>query len=149
MAVIDTNKQGFTNFGGITLIAPKTLIAKDTGRNAGTFGADVYSPRYPSITRQVTATGRKKIRSIFWAVEDENLKEHLVENTVQKFENNRKPDFEYTKLPIAYLAEKGNKEFWKYQKSKYDDEVKEAFKALKSNSVDDPETAKFLKVTFR
>lgn len=148
MAVIDTNKQGFTNFGGVTLIAPKTLIAKDTGRNAGTFGADVYSPRYPSITRQVTATGRKKIRSIFWAVEDENLKEHLVENTVQKFENDRKPDFEYTKLPIAYLAEKGNKEFWKYQKSKYDDEVKEAFKALKSNSVDDPETAKFLKDLF-
>lgn len=148
MAVIDTNKQGFTNFGGVTLIAPKTLIAKDTGRNAGTFGADVYSPRYPSITRQVTSNGRKKLKSIFWAIEDENLKESLVENTVQKFENDRKPDFEYTKLPIAYLAEKGNKDFWKYKKTKYDDSVKEAFKALKSDSVEDPETAKFLKDLF-
>lgn len=130
LAVMDKDLGVHTNFGAISLIAYNSLINKSTGKNSGTYGADVYSPRYPNITKTVTETGRKKLKSIFWAIEDENLRDHFVENTAQTFENERKPSFEYSKLPIAYLAEKGNKDFWQYEQSKYSDEDKKRVEAL-------------------
>lgn len=148
LAVIDTHTQQFNNFGNITLVAPKTLIAKATGNNAGTFGADVYSPRYPSIIRELTSKGRTDLKDIFKSIEDEDVKAQLIDRTVQNFEKSRTPDFEYTMLPMAYLAEKGNKGFWKYEKPRFSEEVRERIKALKNDDANDLETAKEVKEVY-
>lgn len=149
LAVMDKEKGVHTNFGSISLIAYNSLINKSTGKNSGTYGADVYSPRYPNITKTVTETGRKKLKSIFWAVEDENLRNHFIESTAQKFENERKPDFTYTKLPIAYLAEKGNKDFWQYKPTKFSDEIKEKIKSFGDNAtVNNKEVAEYIKQVY-
>ena len=39
------------NFGEITLLAPKSLVDPKAG--AKVFGADIYSPRYPSVEREL------------------------------------------------------------------------------------------------
>jgi hypothetical protein len=39
-----------TNFGVITLLAPKKLIDPKGRSGAKVFGADIYSPRYPEVT---------------------------------------------------------------------------------------------------
>ena len=149
VAVVDKDAN-FDSFGKISLIAYSSFINKSTGRNEGTFGADIYSPRYPDITKTITDTGKKKLKSIFWAIEDEDLKRQLIENTEQKFEESRKPSFEYTKLPIAYLAEKGNKDFWQYEKSEYSDEVKNLIKSLgPTPNIVVPEEAKIVKEAYR
>ncbi len=49
MAVVNRDIATLDNFGEISLIAPKTLIDKKTGKNAGTWTADAYSPRYPKV----------------------------------------------------------------------------------------------------
>ncbi len=56
LAVMDKEKGVHTNFGSISLIAYNSLINKSTGKNSGTYGADVYSPRYPNITKTVMVT---------------------------------------------------------------------------------------------
>lgn len=44
IAIFDPAKNGFENFGDITLISPKQMLKS---RGAKTFSADVYSPRFP------------------------------------------------------------------------------------------------------
>ena len=47
---ITTTDVGFENFGEISLIADKSLL-KDS--KAKTFGADIYSPRYPTVSYKI------------------------------------------------------------------------------------------------
>ena len=130
MAVVDTEKNSFTNFGEVSLIPYNYMLEKGEG-SKGTFGADIYSPRYPSIDKRVTETGQKKVHTIFHAIEDENYKNQLEEKLVNKIENSSKQfDYAYSPLVMAYLAEKGNKDFYKYEKSEYSDEVKDLIKSL-------------------
>ena len=49
MAVVDSDIATLDNFGEITLIAPRDLIEKKLGKNAGTWAADAYTPRYPQV----------------------------------------------------------------------------------------------------
>lgn len=79
VAVVDTDlEEGFSKFGDISLIAPTSLLDKSTGRNAGIFGADIYSPRYPGVEVEVTAEGRKTLEGVFSSVKDARLQSALV-----------------------------------------------------------------------
>jgi len=49
MAVVNSDIATLDNFGEITLIAPRDLIEKKSGKNAGTWAADAYTPRYPQV----------------------------------------------------------------------------------------------------
>lgn len=51
-AVIDIERQTHDGYGEISLILPSSMIAKSTGRNAGTFSGDAWTPTYPQIERQ-------------------------------------------------------------------------------------------------
>lgn len=53
-----------TNFGEITLIAPKDLIDPKGYAKAQTFGADIYSPRYPSIENEVNTKSVNTLNSV-------------------------------------------------------------------------------------
>ena len=62
-AVIDKNIMGLEGFGDISLIMPKSLVAKSTGKNAGTFAGDGYTPRFPKgdVVKYITKEGEKAI----------------------------------------------------------------------------------------
>ena len=62
-AVIDKNIMGLEGFGDISLIMPKSLVAKSTGKNVGTFAGDAYTPRFPrgSIVKYMTRDGEKVV----------------------------------------------------------------------------------------
>ena len=64
-AVIDKNIMGLEGFGDISLIMPKSLVAKSTGKNAGTFAGDAYTPRFPKgdVVKYITKEGEKAIRA--------------------------------------------------------------------------------------
>lgn len=64
-AVIDRNIMGLEGFGDISLIMPKSLVAKSTGKNAGTFAGDAYTPRFPKgdVVKYITKEGEKAIRA--------------------------------------------------------------------------------------
>lgn len=53
IAVIRADRSRFNSFGDITLVAPKDLIDPKADKKAKTFNADVYSPRYPSISYSI------------------------------------------------------------------------------------------------
>lgn len=78
LAIIKGGEK-FDNFGEVTLIAPPELIDPRNGRKAKVFGADVYSPRYPSVTYDVPLTSyrafEKKLDAALKRIEDHYGKE--------------------------------------------------------------------------
>jgi hypothetical protein len=52
-------EQAVTGFGDITLLGDRELA--DPSRGARVFGADIYSPRYPSVTTTVSA---RKVKTV-------------------------------------------------------------------------------------
>nr|DAT20856.1 MAG TPA: Type I restriction enzyme [Caudoviricetes sp.] len=60
-AVIDIDKQSHEGYGEISFVLPSSMVAKNTGRNAGTFSGDAWTPTYPQIERQFTDEGSKRV----------------------------------------------------------------------------------------
>lgn len=60
VAVIDSSRQYHKAYGGISLIMPSDKIAKRTGKNAGTWQGDAYTPTYPQVERQMSNKGAEK-----------------------------------------------------------------------------------------
>lgn len=59
-AVIDLEKQSHEGYGEISLILPSSLVDKRTGRNAGTWTADAWTPTYPAVERQISDDGSER-----------------------------------------------------------------------------------------
>ena len=59
-AVIDISKQSHEGYGEISLLLPSSMIEKRTGRNAGTFENDAWTPIYPQVERQFSGEGDKR-----------------------------------------------------------------------------------------
>lgn len=60
VAVIDSSKQNHENYGDISLILPSDKVAKRTGKNAGTWQGDAWTPTYPQVERQMSNKGAGK-----------------------------------------------------------------------------------------
>lgn len=60
VAVIDSSRQDHKAYGGISLIMPSDKIAKRTGKNAGTWQGDAYTPTYPQVERHMSNKGAEK-----------------------------------------------------------------------------------------
>lgn len=56
-AVIDISRQSHTGDGSISLVLPSSMIEKRTGKNAGTWSQDAWTPIYPTIERQFSGKG--------------------------------------------------------------------------------------------
>ena len=107
VAVINTDiPEGFGNFGEITLIAATPLLDKRTGRNAGIFGADIYSPRYPQVDVEVTNRGMETLKGIFSAVGDKALRGGLARLAAEAL-GGRINVARRSGLSVAYALEKG------------------------------------------
>lgn len=60
VAVIDSSKQNHEDYGEISLILPSEKVAKRTGKNAGTWQGDAWTPTYPQVERQMSNKGAEK-----------------------------------------------------------------------------------------
>jgi hypothetical protein len=61
-----TNKaHPLTNFGEITLLAPSEMVDPKGYAATKVFGADIYSPRYPKITYELTPAKLKVLKAQF------------------------------------------------------------------------------------
>ena len=60
VAVIDTSKQQHNAYGGISLILPSSMVARRTGKNAGTWLGDAYTPTYPQVEKQMSNKGSEQ-----------------------------------------------------------------------------------------
>ena len=60
VAVIDSSKQNHEDYGDISLILSSDKVAKRTGKNAGTWQGDAWTPTYPQVERQMSNKGAEK-----------------------------------------------------------------------------------------
>lgn len=63
-AVIDLAKQDHHNYGDISLVMPSSLVDSETGRNAGTYAGDAYTPTYPGVEFRAGKDTAKKIEAL-------------------------------------------------------------------------------------
>ena len=103
LAVIDTNKSGHDNFGGISFIAPSALLDKRTGNTGGTWITDAYTQRYPSVEREMSKKGYRKFEDWVDSLEyPSEAKAEIKSQAEDALRNNNAPAWE-----LMYLKEKG------------------------------------------
>ena len=127
LAVIDT-KQGMHNdYGAISLIPKSTLIDKRTGRNAGTYSGDAWTPTYPHVERRLTAEGEKHLEELSKAAGGGNkeIENHIWSNLISYIEDNS------DRLHFLFLQQKGlNPEIKQQQITHSHEEYEELRKLL-------------------
>ena len=102
VAVIDSSKQDHKAYGGISLILPSDKIAKRTGKNAGTWQGDAYTPTYPEVEKQMSNKGAEKSSSDVLSVPKEM--QHEVRNGIDRWLNGGDAN---SGLKYLFLHEKG------------------------------------------
>ena len=100
VAVIDTAKSSFDSFGDITLIASKEKLGPAKGQKF--FNADVYSPRYPSITYVMDSAAKNKLNEI--------LKPYRTEGEREIYDISKVDDLTAFGAFTKYVLEKTGKE---------------------------------------
>lgn len=101
VAVIDTEKQGHSGYGEISLILPSQMVAKRTGRNAGTFFGDAWTPTYPQVERIFGKGGSERAMKDIESVPD--VMKRMTRNAIDSFMDGRGTD----DLSYLYLMEQG------------------------------------------
>lgn len=102
VAVIDSSRQDHKEYGGISLILPSDKIAKRTGKNAGTWQGDAYTPTYPEVEKQMSNKGAEKSSSDVLSVPKEM--QHEVRNGIDRWLNGGDAN---SGLKYLFLHEKG------------------------------------------
>lgn len=100
-AIIDTSKSVHNDYGEISLIMPSDMIDKRTGKNAGTFDGDAWTPMYPTIERQASIQGLKVMNDEINSVPKEMR--NGVRNAVNAWMDGGSP----LDLAYLYLFQKG------------------------------------------
>lgn len=118
VAVIDSSKQDHKAYGGISLILPSDKIAKRTGKNAGTWQGDAYTPTYPEVEKQMSNKGAEKSSSDVLSVPKEM--QHEVRNGIDRWLNGGDAN---SGLKYLFLHEKGVAPEPKMIQPKFSDEV--------------------------
>ena len=83
VAVIDSSRQDHKAYGGISLILPSDKIAKRTGKNAGTWQGDAYTPTYPQVERHISDKGSEQVNKDVLSVPKEM--QHEVRNGIYRW----------------------------------------------------------------
>lgn len=122
MGVVDSKNGIYSDYGEITLIPKAEKLAKRTGKNAGTFTADAWTPTYPQVERIMNKQGEKAFNT------DMNVKLGDVDNGI--YSNVRESWKGYLSsgdvrdgLYWHYLFEKGMNPETIYQTGKYDNDI--------------------------
>ena len=128
LAVIDTDNHIHTNYGEISLIPKSSLIDSKTGKNAGTFTADAWTPTYPQVTRRMNNKGRMQYYKDMRVLDDEPQSIRSKMNT--RFDSWMEQGNHPEDLSFWYLKEKGIEPEKVYYESDVPAEDKEAFKRI-------------------
>lgn len=122
MGVVDSKNGIYSDYGEITLIPKAEKLAKRTGKNAGTFTADAWTPTYPQLERIMNKQGEKAFNT------DMNEKLGDVDNGI--YSNIRESWKGYLSsgdvrdgLYWHYLFDKGMNPETIYQTGKYDNDI--------------------------
>ena len=122
MGVVDSKNGIYSDYGEITLIPKAEKLAKRTGKNAGTFTADAWTPTYPQVERIMNKQGEKAFNT------DMNVKLGDVDNGI--YSNVRESWKGYLSsgdvrdgLYWQYLFDKGMNPETIYQTGKYDNDI--------------------------
>lgn len=122
MGVVDSKNGIYSDYGEITLIPKAEKLAKRTGKNAGTFTADAWTPTYPQVERIMNKQGEKAFNI------DMNVKLGDVDNGI--YSNVRESWNGYLSsgdvrdgLYWHYLFDKGMNPETIYQTGKYDNDI--------------------------
>ena len=122
MGVVDSKNGIYSDYGEITLIPKAEKLAKRTGKNAGTFTADAWTPTYPQVERIMNKQGEKVFNT------DMNEKLGDVDNGI--YSNIRESWKGYLSsgdvrdgLYWHYLFDKGLNPETIYQTGKYDNDI--------------------------
>ena len=121
VAVIDISKQQHTGYGEISLIMPSDKINKRTGKNAGTFEGDAWTPMYPSVERQMSREGSLVMEHDIKALPNEM--QLGVRNALRNWLDSRVDE----KLSYLYLFQQGKAPDFETIKPKYNKEVHRVF----------------------
>lgn len=126
LAVIDTEKQSHTGFGNISLIPKSSLIDAKTGRNAGTYLGDAWTPTYPNVTKSVSKQGEAHIKAIAQeaAGGDETLANRF-ERAIHDYVNGNSGN-----LAFLFLKQKGLNPEVKYPRTSHSHEEYEQIEQI-------------------
>ena len=103
LAVIDTKNGIHTDYGEISLIPRSTLIDAKTGRNAGTYAGDAWTPTYPDVKRSLTKEGEKHINAIAKEASGDN--DDMMRHIARSIENYIEGNGDH--LHFLFLQQKG------------------------------------------
>ncbi len=129
LAVIDTDKNAHNGFGEISFIAPSALIGKRTGRNAGTFFGDAWTPTYPTVERQMSVNGSKKATQDVMSVPKEM--QGKVRMGIDRYLDSGDAN---SGLAYLFLHERGEAPAIQKTQTVYDDKVYEELKLITSGN---------------
>lgn len=102
VAVIDSSKQNHESYGDISLILPSDKVAKRTGKNAGTWQGDAWTPTYPQVERQMSNKGAEKASKDVASVPDDMYSE--VRRGLDRWLDGGEPN---SAMAYMFLHEKG------------------------------------------
>lgn len=117
IAVIDTDKQVHNDYGEISLILPSRKINKSTGKNAGTFESDAWTPMYPVVEKQISSDGGITMHNDINAVPKD------MQSKVRNALNGWLENGSDTDLSYLYLFQQGKAPQMIVEKPKYSNEV--------------------------
>jgi hypothetical protein len=125
VAVIDLDKTGHDKYGEISLVMPSSLVDKKSGRNAGTWAGDAYTPRFPNTTKQFGDDGAVRFRKDMKSLDlPDGMDEKMGNAFTEYVEVGNSP------APLAYLFlhEKGRTPKTIYKGLSYDEALVDAMK---------------------
>ena len=118
VAVIDTSKQNHESYGDISLILPSDKVAKRTGKNAGTWQGDAWTPTYPQVERQMSNNGSVQASKDVLSVPKEI--QHEVRNGIDRWLDGGDAN---SGLKYLFLHENGKAPKMVESQHKYSDKV--------------------------
>lgn len=132
MGVVDSKNGIYSDYGEITLIPNAEKLAKRTGKNAGTFLGDGWTPIYPTVERVMNKQGEKAFKKDMDNLYDDadvNIWSNIKESWKEYFDNNDVRDGLYW----HYLYDKGKNPEIVYQKGRYDTDIAKEVMRISDN----------------
>ena len=101
VAVVDTAKNGHSEFGEISLVLPADKIDARTGNNAGTWNYDVWTPVYPNVRTTLTDQGYAAFKEKVGALDADEAIKRSIRDEIGQMQFGRMPN-----LAWMYLKER-------------------------------------------
>lgn len=127
-AVIDLSKQSHEGYGEISFLLPSDMVAKKTGRNAGTFIGDAWTPVYPQVEKKFSGNGSERASQDIMSVKKE------MQNSVRMAINSFMDGRDASGLTYLFLHERGEAPELVRIKPRYSDSVRKQVQNIKKEN---------------